>query len=385
MKFETYMEDISNGLTPFLLEEIVALREALSDKTKQQLEEESAFLFDIKPCSIVSPKRMSKDPHEYESFSIYSWPNPDTEDGMPYILRDGYVNYDHLKGDKLALRRMSFAVYQSGFMYLLTGKEAYLEFLKQHIRRFFLEEETRMNPSLAHAQAMPGVNDGQSGGIIDFGVSFGYSLSILIALDRMNALGRDIAEPLKEWLRQLSHWLKTHPNALRMKESLNNHSFVYDYLMLMISLMTRDEKEIGDIHERFLIRVERQTDEDGAMPLELSRPKSRSYYMMNLRLILSVAKFLSCERELQHERVRKIVEFYYPYGSGRKDWERMQVQYFYRFYDLSYMFMAARYFRLDATVYMSEAEKEESRFYYYLYGSVLNIQLMQAKEEEKKC
>lgn len=32
--------------------------------------------------------------HDYYSFPPYWWPNPDTQDGLPYIRKDGQTNPD---------------------------------------------------------------------------------------------------------------------------------------------------------------------------------------------------------------------------------------------------------------------------------------------------
>ena len=48
------------------------------------------------PYSVMQKEKTppSGDKHDYLSLSIYSWPNPKTKDGLPYITRDGQVNPD---------------------------------------------------------------------------------------------------------------------------------------------------------------------------------------------------------------------------------------------------------------------------------------------------
>ena len=46
------------------------------------------------PYSVMDKKELppSKDKHDYLSYSRYWWPDPDKEDGLPYIRKDGVVN-----------------------------------------------------------------------------------------------------------------------------------------------------------------------------------------------------------------------------------------------------------------------------------------------------
>ena len=55
------------------------------------------------PDPAVTDKGMtppSGDKHDYISMGRYWWPNPDTEDGLPYVRRDGHSNPDLKKFDR---------------------------------------------------------------------------------------------------------------------------------------------------------------------------------------------------------------------------------------------------------------------------------------------
>ena len=66
--------------------------------TKEQLDflrcEADKYLNDPTVYSVVyrNTKPPTNNPHEYASMGPYWWPNPDTEDGLPYVRRDGVVN-----------------------------------------------------------------------------------------------------------------------------------------------------------------------------------------------------------------------------------------------------------------------------------------------------
>lgn len=373
MTLKTYMEDTSNGLCPLSLNDLKIIKDSLTDDDIKVLIEQSEEIFIYPPQTItIYPKVITKDKHEYESISLYSWPNPDTEDGLPYILRDGYINHDNLQKDKLSLRCMSYVVYLAGLMFYITNDQRYYQVIEQQITSFFINPETRMNPSLAHGQAHPGLNNGQSGGIIDMGVSFGYSLSILGAIKEANLIDQKLDEGLSSWVSEMISWLLTHPHAIEMKNKTNNHSMVYDYFLLMLAKYNNRNEIIEEIGARFSNRVALQIEDDGSMPQELARPKSRSYTMMNTRLWLGVGKYFTGAYSLP--KIKRMMEFYLPFGQGIIPWERLQTQYYYKFYDLMYMYHADVYFGFSNKTFMTMHEINEEMFFYTLFKRVLNIQ-----------
>ena len=42
--------------------------------------------------TLVKKLSQSGDIHDYMSLSIYSWPDPEKKDGLPYIIKDGETN-----------------------------------------------------------------------------------------------------------------------------------------------------------------------------------------------------------------------------------------------------------------------------------------------------
>ena len=60
----------------------------------QKLMADAKNALDAKPTSVVEKNRTaaSGDKHDYLSLAPYWWPDPDKEDGLPWIRRDGEVN-----------------------------------------------------------------------------------------------------------------------------------------------------------------------------------------------------------------------------------------------------------------------------------------------------
>ena len=106
-------------------------------------------------------------PNDFYSNGDYWWPNPNTTNGLPYVQRDGQTNPDNFNEHRQALRQLSDAVAALGAAYKITGDDRYAAKAADLLQVFFLDEQTRMNPNLQYAQAVPGVSPGRSTGIID--------------------------------------------------------------------------------------------------------------------------------------------------------------------------------------------------------------------------
>lgn len=76
-------------------------------------------------------------PHDYYSNGDYWWPNPDTEDGLPYIQRDGQTNPDNFNGHRIIMRQMRTNVVHLTSAYVLTGEELYADRAVTHLKEFF--------------------------------------------------------------------------------------------------------------------------------------------------------------------------------------------------------------------------------------------------------
>jgi hypothetical protein len=104
--------------------------------------------------------------HDFFSEGDYWWPDPAHPDG-PYIRRDGESNPANFVEHRRAMVRLSIEVPALTAAWLLTKDGRYAEQARRHLRAWFVEPETRMNPSLTYAQAIHGVTTGRGTGIID--------------------------------------------------------------------------------------------------------------------------------------------------------------------------------------------------------------------------
>ena len=99
--------------------------------------------------------RSAGGPHDYFSEADYWWPDSQNPGG-PYIQRDGMSNPDNFVAHRRALMRLSVQLPALCAAWVLTKQHAYAGHAADHLRAWFLDERTLMNPNLAYAQAIHG-------------------------------------------------------------------------------------------------------------------------------------------------------------------------------------------------------------------------------------
>ncbi|HYJ87985.1 MAG TPA: alginate lyase family protein [Pyrinomonadaceae bacterium] len=120
------------------------------------------------PITITASKspRSAGGVHDFFSEGDYWWPDPNNPDG-PYIQRDGMTNPDNFTDHRRCLMRLSVQVPALAAAWKITRDRRYAQHAARHLRAWFMDEQTRMNPSLQYAQAIKGRVTGRGIGIID--------------------------------------------------------------------------------------------------------------------------------------------------------------------------------------------------------------------------
>src|ERR1039458_110492 len=136
---------------------------------RERILKAAATAMNLEPVTITTLRAKLSDggPNDFYSTGDYWWPNPNTTNGLPYVQRDGQTNPENFTAHRQVVRQLSDAVAALGAAYKITGDDKYAKKSAALLRVFFLDEKTRMNPSLQYAQAIPGVSPGRGTGIID--------------------------------------------------------------------------------------------------------------------------------------------------------------------------------------------------------------------------
>jgi hypothetical protein len=322
------------GIPPHLLEarhDAWKMGDAAMKPPVSRLLKEADALLAAKPLSVMDKKLLppSGDRHDYYSFGIYWWPDPEKPDGMPYIRNDGVVNPVSREGiDSVPFGRTNQAVFTLGLAYFFSGKETYASKAAELARVWYLDKGTRMNPNFNHAQAVPGRNDGRGIGLIE--ASTLPDLMDGIALIRPSEAWTDQDDAgMTEWLGTFHGWLRTSKNGLDQEKASNNHGVYYDVLASHLALyLGKKEEAEKRLRGALARRVDKQIQADGKQPHELKRTISFSYTIFNTDAFLQLAALGESvgvdfwkHRGPQGQGLKPAVDLLVPYADRKKPWD----------------------------------------------------------------
>ena len=124
-------------------------RPRIMEKAAQYLKEEPITV------TALHCERSAGGKHDFYSEGDYWWPDPKDPEG-PYIQRDGMSNPDNFVEHRHAMVRLSDIVGTMTSAYILTGDERYAKQAVKHLKAWFVDEETKMNPNLQYGQPLRG-------------------------------------------------------------------------------------------------------------------------------------------------------------------------------------------------------------------------------------
>ncbi|MFY0631752.1 MAG: alginate lyase family protein [Flavobacteriaceae bacterium] len=271
----------------------------------------------------------SGDKHDYSSYSRYWWPNPNQPGGLPYIRRDGETNPNSqsLKySDRQRIGALGLNTETLGLAYYLTGKEKYAKKAAELLRVWFLDEETRMNPNVNHAQIRLGHNEGTKSGVLD-GRLMIHALEGSLLIAGSSALSAIEQKKLKDWATAYFEWLSTSKLALQEASSKNNHGSFYDVQAMYFALYSGNQKAATQIAQNFIQhRLYSQIKPDGSMPEEMARTRPLFYSIYNLHamfLVAHLAKKVGVDvwnASEEDSRLRAGLDYLVPYTDSNKSW-----------------------------------------------------------------
>jgi hypothetical protein len=302
--------------------------------------------------SVVNKTRLpaSEDAHDYFSFAPYWWPDPDSDDGLPYVRRDGEYNEATLGDatDKQRLIDFIDTVNVLSWSYRLTGDERYAQRAVAQLRHWFIAPETRMAPNLRYAQAIPGRVEGRGIGIIESRLLIGLSDSIR-HLKPSPALTDETFGQLKQWYGDYLDWMLTSENGRKEHAKRNNHGTWYDAQVVAFArFVDRPALAKRQLHE-VLDRLETQFEPDGRQPLELERTRPWHYANFNLAawsVLLREASALGLtwpEEEADRARLAAAYRWVADHAANPDDWSYQELHGFDSAIALPNLVMAARH------------------------------------------
>lgn len=262
--------------------------------------------------------------HDFFSEGDYWWPDPKNPDG-PYIQRDGESNPDNFVQHRRAMIRLSQIVPALAAAYKITKQRKYADHAAKHLRAWFIDPETMMNPNLQYAQAIKGRFTGRGTGIIDTL----HLVEVARAAGQIDMPEKELAG-VKKWFASYSEWMTTSKHGLDERNAKNNHGTCWVTQIAAFAQLTGDRELTAYCIDRFkTVLIPNQEAADGSFPEELRRTKPYGYSLFNLDALAIAAQTLSTKSDnlwtwkLPDGRgMGKAMEYMYPFMADKKKWPK---------------------------------------------------------------
>ncbi|MDQ2666354.1 MAG: alginate lyase family protein [Gemmatimonadota bacterium] len=309
--------------------------EVVSIERARVLQQADRYLHEP-PITITATRatRSTGGPHDFYSEGDYWWPNPKDTAG-PYVRRDGETNPANFVAHRDAMRRLSQIVPALAAAYEITRDVRYVRAADAHLRAWFVDSATRMNPNLLYGQAIKGVATGRGIGIIDT-IHLVEVAEAMRQLEAMGVLQDPALAEEKRWFRDYLTWLTTHKYAHAERDNGNNHSAAYALQVAEFAKLVGDSVQLADMRRFFKDSLLLQMAPNGSFPKELARTKPYGYSLFQLDVMGMVAEVLSTPEEdlwryttADGRGMARALAYMYPYITDRAAWPlKPDVMYF---------------------------------------------------------
>ena len=264
--------------------------------------------------------------HDFFSEGDYWWPDPQNPGG-PYIQRDGLSNPDNFVEHRRALMRLSVQIPALAAAWKLTKDSRYAKHAARHLRAWFLDPSTRMNPNLQYAQAIHGRFTGRGIGIIDT-IHLVEVARAIQSLEESSALSKTELDGIRQWFSDYLQWMTTSKNGIEEREAKNNHGTCWLMQVAAFAQLTGNGKLLDYCRDRFKnVIVPNQIAADGSFPQELRRTKPYGYSLFNLEAMATICEILSTAQDnlwtfqlADGRGMRKAISYMAPYIKDKKSW-----------------------------------------------------------------
>lgn len=229
--------------------------------------------------------------HDYMSLSAYWWPDPEKEDGLPWIRRDGQVNpaSKNEQSDGVRLAAFTEHVQALTLAWYFSDKPEYANKAISMIRTWFIEPATRMNPNLNYAQGIPGIDAGRGAGVLDGRYFSTRIVDSLVMLRQSPKWTAQDEQKMHQWMNEYLSWLQTSRNGKKEATAKNNHGSWYAVQVAGIAWYLKQPALVKAMVELQRQKLDHQLAADGSQPEELARTRSFHYSYFNLQAVTSMA------------------------------------------------------------------------------------------------
>src|ERR1039458_10197568 len=230
------------------------------------------------------------------------------------------TNPDNFVEHRRAMIRLSLAVPALAAAYKITKVRKYADHAAAHLRAWFVDERTRMNPNLQYAQAIQGRVTGRGTG----GIDEVAGPSCQIELQPADLAG------VKGWFASYIDWMTTHPYGMAERDAKNNHGTCWCTQVAAFAQLTGNREQMEWCRNRYkTVLIPNQEGGDGSFPLELARTKPYGYSLFNLDAMAILVQTLSTREDnlwtwqLPDGRgMASAMAWMYPFIADKKGWPK---------------------------------------------------------------
>ncbi|NCD71209.1 alginate lyase family protein [Mucilaginibacter agri] len=295
---------------------------------KPYILKEAEWAMKQQPITVTaeSSERSAGDKHDFYSEGDYWWPNPDNPAG-PYIQKDGLTNPQNFVAHRLAMIRFSRIIGALASAYKITHDEKYVKQAVLHLKAWFIDKKTFMNPNLQYAQAIKGVATGRGIGIIDTIQLMEVAQGVEV-LEGSSSLDQGTLMGIKSWFSEYLTWLTTHQYGKDEMNAKNNHGTCWTMQVACFAKFTGNSELMKFCADRYKdVLLPTQMAADGSFPLELKRTKPYGYSIFNLDAMSTICQILSTKNDNLWEyqtadgkSIKKGIAFLEPYLKDKNTW-----------------------------------------------------------------
>ena len=293
---------------------------------KERVLKNASRYLDLRPVTVTasSSPRSAGGKHDFFSEGDYWWPDPANPTG-PYIQRDGMSNPDNFVEHRRAMIRLSLVVPALAAAYKLTRDPKYSAAAAAHLRAWFIDAETKMNPNLEYAQAIHGRFTGRSTGIIDTL----HLVEVARAAWQLDLAPADL-DGVKKWFAAYIDWMTTSKNGIDERNAANNHGTCWAAQIAAFAQLTGNAGWTNFCRDRYkTVFIPNQEAPDGSFPQELRRTKPYGYSLFNLDAMAILVQTLTTKEDdlwkwqmPDGRGMARAVAWMYPYIADKSKWPK---------------------------------------------------------------
>lgn len=304
------------------------IKSQATETLRKDILREALWALQQQPVTVTAQisERSSGGKHDFYSEGDYWWPDPLNPAG-PYIQRDGMTNPENFTAHRQAMIRFSRIIGALASAYKITKDQKYVKHALIHLRAWFLDPETLMNPNLQFAQAIKGRFTGRRIGIIDT-IHLMEVAQGVVVMENSLVFDKKLLLGIKQWFSSYLDWLTTHPYGKDEMNAKNNHGTCWVMQVASFARLTGNNELLRFCSDRYkTVLLPNQMALNGSFPLELARTKPYGYSLFNLDAMTTICQILSNKNDnlwnftLPDGRsIKKAIKFLYPFIANKDHW-----------------------------------------------------------------